>query len=67
MQTRRSSILETAVNTVAGCVIGFMIVYSTMKFDPNPVSASAWIVALNVPASAARQYAIRRLFNGAGE
>jgi hypothetical protein len=64
MQTRRSSMLETAANTIAGCLIGFAIVYATMRIDPNPASASAWIVGLNVPASAARQYVIRRLFNG---
>jgi hypothetical protein len=65
MQTRSASLAEAVVNTVFGCMLGFAIVFLVLKLDFNPVSASVWAVALNIPASAARQYAVRRLFNGA--
>jgi hypothetical protein len=64
MQTRRGSMLETFVNTIVGCLIGFVIVYATMRIDPDPASAAVWIVGLNLPASAMRSYVVRRLFNG---
>jgi hypothetical protein len=64
MQTKAASLIEGAVNTVAGCVIGYAIVLAVITADPNPASAAGWAVALNVPASAARQFVIRRLFNG---
>jgi hypothetical protein len=65
MQTRAASLVEAATNTVAGCVIGYGIVLAVIMADPNPASAAAWVVALNIPASAARQFVIRRLFNEA--
>jgi hypothetical protein len=64
MQTRRASMAEAIVNTVVGCVIGYLIVLAVITLDPSPTSAAAWSVALNLPASAARQFVIRRLFNG---
>jgi hypothetical protein len=64
MQTRRASMAEAITNTVIGCGIAYLIVLAVLLADPNPASAAAWSVALNVPASAARQFAIRRFFNG---
>jgi ABC-type uncharacterized transport system permease subunit len=65
MQSRRESLIEAATNTVIGCLLGFAIAFAVMKVDMSSATAAAWIVGLNVPASAARQYVIRRLFNGA--
>jgi hypothetical protein len=67
MQTRRESKTEAIVNTVVGCVIGYLIVLAVLLVDSNPASAAAWSVAFNLPASAARQFVIRRLFNGVEE
>jgi hypothetical protein len=67
MQTRRASMAEAIVNTMVGCGIAYLIVLGVLLVDPNPTSAAAWSVGLNVPASAARQFVIRRLFNGVEE
>jgi hypothetical protein len=65
VQTKTSSLFEATVNTVAGCLVGYVIVLAVFTLDPTPASAAAWSVALNIPASAARQYVIRRIFNAA--
>jgi hypothetical protein len=62
MQTKRDSATEAIVNTIFGCVIGYLIVLTVLLVDPTPASAAAWSVALNVPASAIRQFVIRRIF-----
>jgi hypothetical protein len=56
--------VEAVVNTIFGCAIGYAIIIAVLLADPNPTSAAAWSVALNVPASAVRQFLIRRIFNG---
>jgi hypothetical protein len=64
MQTRKTSLVEAIVNTVVGSCVAYLIVLSVIILDPNPASAAAWSVGLNVPASAARSYLVRRFFDG---
>jgi hypothetical protein len=52
-----------ANQTSVGCAIGYLIVLAVLLLDSSPASAAAWSVAFNVPASAARQFVIRRFFN----
>jgi hypothetical protein len=63
MQTGRASLAEAITNTCVGCVVAYIIVLAVLLVDSSPSSAAAWSVGLNIPASAARSFLLRRFFD----
>jgi hypothetical protein len=61
MQTRTASLIETAIHTVIGVVLGFVTTYAVLAIEHDPATAATWITGLMIPVSAVRQYLIRRV------
>lgn len=66
-QTPLMSLVETAAHTVIGCALGFSVILAVINLVKDQYAEAAWTAITMVPVSAARQYIIRRWFNGIGK
>ena len=63
MQTKLDSIKETLANNAIGLSISWLITFTILGLNLDPVKAATLISAMFLVASLVRSYLVRRYFN----
>ena len=63
MQTKLDSIKETLANNASGLSISWLITFTILGLNLDPVKAATLISAMCLVASLVRSYLVRRYFN----